>query len=327
MRPLRCAAAIVLLAAACEGRDGDVLVTRARPGTDGAGPADGAGGAGGDVADAAPTPPSPTSPSSPPDAATCPGDLEPPIYTLDATGRLAAFWPAPARFGADVPVACQPRGVCPVSTFFSSRDRPQPMSMAIDARGRAWILYCSGELFEVDLRTGACTATTFVLPAGSDRASMAHVEGGPADALYVALADAVPIGARPGGASLGLLRLSTMQIGTTVRLPSWPALTGGPGGELWGLFGGSATASSRVARLDPSSGAELSSARPTFSAPPELATPVLWRGALWVFFSYPLRVTETTLYRMDLTDGRLTGQPELLQRAVLAAAAGPCAGP
>ena len=71
------------------------------------------------------------------------------IYTVDGSGRFARFDPATLTF-TDIGVLS-----CPDPSGLG------PFSMAVDQNAVAWVLYQSGNLFQVDTTTAACQATSF----------------------------------------------------------------------------------------------------------------------------------------------------------------------
>jgi hypothetical protein len=75
------------------------------------------------------------------------------IYVIDRDKMLRTFDPRnDAHVFADVT-----KLDCPANKALSGwvRDDPTPFAMTIDRKGRAWVQYTSGEVFTVDLETGA----------------------------------------------------------------------------------------------------------------------------------------------------------------------------
>ncbi|MDP1823624.1 MAG: hypothetical protein Q8L48_10290 [Archangium sp.] len=116
---------------------------------------------------------------------------------------------------------------CPVAAS------AQPNSMAVSQDAVAWVSYSDGSLFRVNLRTLACTATTFTPPAGWSRYGMGFTpesSTSPVETLFIA-------------SELGLARvdLAAMRATTVGSFSGAFAgrgaeLTGNSEGDLFGFF-------------------------------------------------------------------------------------------
>lgn len=87
------------------------------------------------------------------------------IYTVDEANHFLSF--DPRKLPGD-PFTLIGTLSCP-TTMDSIQDPPgdvMPFSMSVDRDGKAWVLYTSGEVFNVSLTDAKCTATGWVPDAG-----------------------------------------------------------------------------------------------------------------------------------------------------------------
>jgi hypothetical protein len=129
-----------------------------------------------------------------------------------------------------------------------------PFSMSVDRGGTAWVLYTSGDLFEVSTMDAKCKPSGFkrvgIAPRTFGMGFVTDVAGAKSEKLYVAANDG----------SYDLMTIDTMQDEPTttfaVKLPrtsQHPELTGTSEGKLFGFFPSSSDASF-VQEIDRKSG-------------------------------------------------------------------------
>ncbi len=173
------------------------------------------------------------------------------IYVVDSDSDLLSFDPRTNAFSRVGVLDCP-----------SGQNWPEwgpgmgrPFSMSVDRGGRAWVLYTSGEIFWVDIRTAACERSDFMPGDGNFQLfGMGFVTdepGGSEETLHIA----------GGPVNFGVTTLATINpssrrvepIGLVLRGDFGPELTGNGNAELWGYFSGAPAA---VAHLDKSSGGD-----------------------------------------------------------------------
>ena len=167
------------------------------------------------------------------------------IYTVDQDGTFCSFDPTALTFSVIGKLSCPSLG--------------SPFSMGVDQNAVAWVLYDTGEIFQVDTSNAACSSTSYA--AGQDglltfgMSFMTNATTG-ADTLYVAGASLMGASATTL-ATIAFPSLALSPVGSVAL--GWPELTGTGDGQLWGYFPSSlsTTGSSLLAQLDPASGAQL----------------------------------------------------------------------
>jgi len=125
---------------------------------------------------------------------------------------------------------------------------PMPFSMSVDRDGTAWVLYTSGELFEVSITTAACTAANNTVGAGGmDLFGMGFVTdtaGGTTEKLYMAGGNDDPSQTprQLGYDDTHGGNLTPSNVGTVAASSDYsPELTGTNEGKLYGFFPNLAT--------------------------------------------------------------------------------------
>jgi hypothetical protein len=175
------------------------------------------------------------------------------IYVVDADYRLLSFNPRDGKYEYKLIGELK----CPAGTSIGG-GQATPFSMSVDRKGQAWVLYSSGEIFNVSTQNAACTRTTFKPrqsgfevfgmgfvsdAAGSDKETL-FIAGGKYDQLRSG-----DLG-RIDTAALTLQKIGALQINGQ----SSPELTGTGNGEAYGYFPGS---SAFVAQIDKSTAMNL----------------------------------------------------------------------
>ena len=150
MHTLRVLSSLVLLSLAACAAGSDDGVIRGSGGSSGGGSGGSAGSSGGGGSSGSAG--GPVFDAAPPDDSGGAGcatgaDL---IYVISKSEELWSFDPAANSLSKVGAIACPQNG-----------GTATPFSMAVDRQAIAWVLFNDGNLYRVDTRTAACTATTF----------------------------------------------------------------------------------------------------------------------------------------------------------------------
>ena len=233
------------------------------------------------------------------------------VYTVDQNNVLSTFNPITKTFMDLGTLSCP-------AQFLAT-----PFSMGIDRNAGAWILYSSGELFNVDTETLNCTKTAWASPSGLMQFGMGFstdTAGGTTDTLFIAGG----VGPTQPTSSLNKLDTGSLAPSPVGTVTGWPELTGTGNAELWGFFP-SATTSPRVEKIEKTTG----SAAQTFSLPTLGGEPTAWAfaffgGDFFVFLMKDLE-TSTTVYQVDGTNGSIKGMTATGTRTIVGAGVSTCA--
>ncbi|OIP40463.1 MAG: hypothetical protein AUK47_08460 [Deltaproteobacteria bacterium CG2_30_63_29] len=177
------------------------------------------------------------------------------VYVVDTDYNLMSFDPS-----GTTPVF-RPIGSlnCPAGSSWSSygSGAATPFSMSVDRSARAWILYSSGEIFWVNTRDAACTASPYtkgqngyqLFGMGFSTDSDGSVE----ERLYIAGGNVSDL----LSGNIGSVDPVTLTVTTLGPIPGnaeySPELTGTGNGKLFGYFPGTGS-SSFVGELNKSNG-------------------------------------------------------------------------
>jgi hypothetical protein len=190
------------------------------------------------------------------------------VYIIGSDNRFYSFYPPTL----DVSL----KGVLKCPAPFAT-----PFSMAVDRSGIAWVLFSNGKIYHVDVKTVACTATSYVAnQAGFTRFGMGFVSNSPGSAdetLYVA---------DYNGKGLAKIDTTTLQltpIGPWDQFPPIAAeFTGTGDARLYGFFN---VTPINIAEIDKQSGKVISQApQPTIKIGSGWAF-AFWGGDFWLFTS------------------------------------------
>jgi hypothetical protein len=189
------------------------------------------------------------------------------VYVIGEDRRLSSFHPDTLTFD-DVGTI-----ICPAQLG------AMPFSMAVDRHARAWVLYSSGELFQVDVTNAACSATSFVTDQdGFDTFGMGFVSdaaGSNAETLFIAGTSGA------GESTLGTIDQTSLAVSHVATINDAAELTGTGAGALWAFFPDEA----QLAQLDKKSGMEQSTiSLPQLPALPKAWAMAFWGGDFWVFY-------------------------------------------
>ncbi len=198
-----------------------------------------------------------------------------------------------------------------------------PFSMGVDRNAVAWVLFDSGELFQVQINNAlACTKTTWASADGLHQFGMGFTTdtvGGTTDSLYVGGA------ANQMATSYTLARLDTTtmtatSIGTTTQLPE---MTGNANAELWGFMPDATTP--RVVQFDKTNGSVLKNfAEPTLAGTNAGYAFAHWGGDYWVFLMKNGE-TSTTVYQIDGMTGAVVDTIPNTGHTIVGAGVSTCA--
>lgn len=182
------------------------------------------------------------------------------IYVVDAENRLLSF--DPRLVGSGQPFHLIGTLSCPAGAPLDGNiGAATPFSMGVDREAKAWVLYNSGQLFNVSTQNAACSTTGFTPRQNSggmrwDLFGMGFVTdqaGGDSEKLWIGGGniDASTLGdlgfLNPPG-SLAINRVADM----TTAAELSPELTGLGDATLWGFYPGQARAF--VQQIDKSTG-------------------------------------------------------------------------
>jgi hypothetical protein len=163
------------------------------------------------------------------------------IVTLSDTGQLALFDPVALAFSDTARLDCPAMGGA------------GPYSIALDAEGRLWAEYSSGELFLADAESGSCKPSGLgARPASFHSFDMTFAPDPTtqAEALFVSsVADA-------GKARLGEIDPGTLMLRDLAPMKANAELTTF-NGELWGMFRGSNPHAARIDRTTAALGPDV----------------------------------------------------------------------
>lgn len=193
------------------------------------------------------------------------------IYVVDQDRKLSSFDPR-ALGGGYSPFAEHGRLSCP------TEPGAEPFSMAVDRTAVAWVIYDSGELFRVDLKTSppTCMPTAYQPSTTIAMFGMGFASDGPGskeEQLYIAGSS---FGSSLSRTTFGVLNpLPPHNVMARGQLEGAPELTGTGDGKLWAFFPN--VTPPRVSQLSKTDGQAISS----FTAPMLMGAPRAWAFAFW----------------------------------------------
>ena len=149
------------------------------------------------------------------------------VYTLDEFRQLYKFDPPTLTFTLIGTINCPS-----IAT---------PYSMGVSRDATAWVVYTSGELFQVDTKTAACKSTSFV-PGQSGFTSFGmgfstNAPGSTDETLYVSESTAGS-GNTKGLAKIDLTTMKLVPIGMYDKVTARAEMTGTGDARLFGAFEG-----------------------------------------------------------------------------------------
>ncbi len=241
------------------------------------------------------------------------------IYVVDQDRTFSSF--NPRLLGtAGGPFTALGTLSCP------SQAGAEPFSMAVDRNATAWIVYDSGELFTVDVKTLPlqCVKTAFMRQQGVAMFGMgfvANLPGSSDETLFIAGSDF--------GSSLTSTKFGTLSttppytVSLLGMLPGAPELTGTGDAKLWAFSPN--LSPPKVARLSKVNG----SVEALFEAPMLAGSPRAWAFAFWGgdFFIFLERSTDrsTQVWRMNGATGAITAAVPDTGRTIVGAGVSTCA--
>lgn len=292
-------AVLVLVLSACgggtvtTGSGGGAGGSGGNSGTGGSGGSGGSGGAGGGGVNL------------------CPDDAKT-VYVVDQDMRFSSFAPATKLF-TDIGTLSCPAAV-----------GAEPFSMAVDRTPTAWVLYTSGELFKVNVKTLACTKTSFdPVATGFGQFGMgfsSDAVNGTAETLFITGSQMVS-----PTSTLASLNVGTLQPTALGTVSGWPELTGTGDARLWGFFPSVTGSTPLVAQIDKTNAALVR----TFTAPllngdPRTWAFAAWGGRFWIFLKRAGE-SNTTVYEMQAGDGGVAAALNATGRSIVGAGVSTCA--
>jgi hypothetical protein len=223
--------------------------------------------------------------------ATCTADGVNYVYVVDEQNHFIKFDPRQLPgdpFTVIGTLNCPDNGM----TIQADGTTPMPFSMSVDRNGVAWVLYTTGELFNVSLTDASCTkAGNAIAASGMELFGMGFVTdsaGGTTEKLYLAGGGNA---AQPNGNlaydNTHAGDLTPTVVGTLTATSDYsPELTGTNEGLLYGFYPNLSTPA-YVQEIDKTSGTPVGSAWDLGSD--GLGTSITdwafaqWGGTFWVF--------------------------------------------
>lgn len=200
------------------------------------------------------------------------------IYVVDQNRRFSSFNPRLVGTTGG-PFADLGTLSCPAQTG------AEPFSMAVDRNATAWVVYDSGELFTVDVKTLPlqCVKTAFRPQQGVAMFGMGFVANTPGssdETLFISGSDF--------NSSLASTKFGTLSttppytISLRGTLPGGPELTGTGDAKLWAFSPN--VSPPKVARLSKVSGTvEAMFEAPALAGSPRAWAFAFWGGDFWIF--------------------------------------------
>lgn len=236
------------------------------------------------------------------------------VYVIDQDTTLYSFDPTQKKFTAIGNLQC--------GGGFDS-----PFSMGVDRNANAWVLYASGNVYQVSTMDASCTASQ--RQAGQDglvnfgMGFSSDAQGGSTDTLYV-------VGGSAGSVNSGQpstfasMSVPGMSATTIHQINGWPELTGNDNGELWGFFP-TDSGTPTVSKIDKTDG----SFGTTYNLPSLAGTPAAWAfahygGDYYVFLQRDTD-TSTNVYKVSGTDGTMTTFMSDTGKTIVGAGVSTCA--
>ncbi|MFZ5443460.1 MAG: hypothetical protein ACOZQL_25860 [Myxococcota bacterium] len=240
------------------------------------------------------------------------------VYVIDQDRTVSSF--NPQAIGVSNAFTELGRISCP------SASGAEPFSMSVDRHATAWIVYDSGELFTVALRSAplTCVKTAFSPQLGVAKFGMGFVANAPGshdETLFISGSD---LSSTLTTTKFGTLSVTPPHaVSVLGTLGGAPELTGTGDGKLWAFFPN--LSPPKVAQLSKLDGASLT----TFEAPTLAGTPRAWAFAFWGgdFFVFLERDTElsTSVWKLDGQTGALSSVLPSTGRRIVGAGVSTCA--
>jgi hypothetical protein len=234
------------------------------------------------------------------------------IYTIDQfNARLSQFDPATKVFHDLGSLACPASGGA------------TPFSMSVDRGGTAWVLYTSGDLFQVPI-TGptSCTKSAWSSPNGLKVFGMGFSTdqaGGSTETLYIGGGQTQV----QSNYTIAAVNTATMTATVLGNQPILPEMTGTGSAELWGFMPGATSA--KVVRFDKATATVAKSYdEPTLSGDGAGYAFAHWGGDFWVFLQKPGE-TSTTVYQVNGMTGTIKTMTPAPGRTIVGAGVSTCA--
>jgi len=231
------------------------------------------------------------------------------VYLITTQNVLMSFYPPTGGFTTIGTIQCP------------TYPQDSPFSMAVDRRGIAYVMFTSGQLFQVNTADASCQATAFSPPltGGGPLGGMAFaanpLDAGTQETLYI---DDDNVSA------LDTLDTSTFQLTTVAALDpviNQPELTGNGAGELFAFYKTDGGVDSAIAQLDRLT-AQIVGVAPL----PGVSQGNAWAFAFWGgdFYTFTAPLSRATVQRYRPSDGSVVTIASLAD-AVVGAGVSTCA--
>lgn len=228
------------------------------------------------------------------------------IYTIDQNNTLASFDPKTLKF-KDIGVLNCPQKL-----------GGTPFSMGVDALANAWVLYSSGEIFDVDTSNAKCMATKWMPNMmGFSTFGMGFVSDAPGslkEHLFIA---------GLGNRELGVVDTRLLNLKVVGNLNGNPELTGNGNAQLWGFF--PEAQMPRVAQLDKAKATEGKTFKLAMLAGnPTAWAFAFWGGDFWIFLKKDAEPS-THVYHLVAASGKVSDVLPNSNRTIVGAGVSICA--
>jgi len=225
------------------------------------------------------------------------------VYVVTSQNELFSFYPPTLtfRFIGNL--------VCP------AKAGETPFSMAVDRKGKAYVVYTDGSLFAVSTATAACTSTAWKPQVGTFTTfgmGFASEMGGPTERLYIADSNGV------NATSRGLATIDVTSFALNVIGPFSPPLpraelTGTGDGRLYAFWPDTAVGTgSHLAEIEKATAKVVAMTNLPVAERNDAFAFAFWGGDFWIFRS-PSGPSDVVRFRpADGTTQKLTTHPSTI---------------
>jgi hypothetical protein len=202
------------------------------------------------------------------------------IYVVDQNYNFLSFDPRLISQGAGA-FSLIGQLNCPAGAPYPSWPAATPFSMSVDRNGVAWVLYTSGEIFNVNIQNAQCTPTSFQrTQQGSwylfGMGYSTDTAGGDTEKLYIAGGPEQPA-PNPMTGYVDPASLLIQNLGAATTGENSPELTGTGDAALFGYFPGTIS-NGFVQEISKATGNVMGNPMPAGQVP---GGPLAWAFAHW----------------------------------------------
>jgi hypothetical protein len=220
------------------------------------------------------------------------------VYVIGEDNALYSFYPPTLAFKRIGTIACPGSGT--------------PFSMAVDRKGKAYVVFTDGRLYQVSTATAACIVTPFVPnQRGFVTFGMGFVSntGGADETLFVAQSPQTTGGSSTGLGSVDVTNWQLTYIGPFTPTLQRVEFTGTGDGRLFGYAPNDT--GSQIVQVDKTTGNVLASDSVGTGTSQDAFAFAFWGGDFWIFTG--VSSTAVVRYRpSDKTTANMTTAPSLI---------------